>query len=70
MRKAQSKPLPEGNKCLQEGCWLTRGAVGFCRCSLSKSPEEVAISRDNFRETQKLEMGHPLMLPPGLWLLG
>lgn len=43
---------------------------GLLQMFIKQSPEEAAISRDNFRETQRLEMGHPLMPPPGLWLLG
>lgn len=52
------------------GPWVDLQCHGRLQMFIKQSYEEVAISRDNFRETQKLEMRHPLMLPPGLWLSG
>lgn len=43
---------------------------GRLQMFIKQRSEEVAISGDDFRETQKLEVRHPLMLPPGLWLAG
>lgn len=60
-RKAQNKLPPEGGMCLRAGGpGVDLQCHGQLQMFIKRSSEEVAISRDNFRETQKLEMRHPL----------